>query len=267
MNSRTNATRHWRRTGRRGLTLMELVIVLVILVALAGVVIPLFPDMILRGHTSAGSTNITEIAKAVQLYANMYGTFPDRMDSLTTTTGLASYLPVGTAGDLASGNLQSSDLSALNASGITTIAQMMEDPGAGTGGTSTWNPTFFPYGNDNTVSPTTLLNTLSTSSSTVFLSSIAAQREFGQLQTDNGRFVVFGLGSFTSMLGKTLTEAPVFFNSTQNADKAYSRFGLVFQTADVTGALARARFIGVIQMTSTGVKNANDNINFFYTLQ
>ncbi|MEZ6106265.1 MAG: prepilin-type N-terminal cleavage/methylation domain-containing protein [Pirellulaceae bacterium] len=44
--------------ARRGLTLIELVVVLLILVGLAGVVIPAVTNMVGRTHTSSGAANI-----------------------------------------------------------------------------------------------------------------------------------------------------------------------------------------------------------------
>lgn len=49
--------------SRRGLTLMELLVVLVILIALAGIVIPQLPSMLGRAETSSGATSQTETIK------------------------------------------------------------------------------------------------------------------------------------------------------------------------------------------------------------
>ena len=46
----------------KGFTLLELIVVLMILVALAGILIPLFPSMLTRAHVSAHTTNTTELA-------------------------------------------------------------------------------------------------------------------------------------------------------------------------------------------------------------
>ncbi len=70
------------RRRRAGLTLMELVVVMVILIALAGIILPLFPSMLTRAHTSSTATNIAEASKAVQLYYNMYSGYPNNLDNL-----------------------------------------------------------------------------------------------------------------------------------------------------------------------------------------
>ena len=52
---------------RRGLTLLELVVVLTILVALAGILVPMVSNLLPFTSSSAGATNATEVEKVVQL--------------------------------------------------------------------------------------------------------------------------------------------------------------------------------------------------------
>ena len=55
------------RRPRRGLTLLELVIVLTILVALAGLVVPMVSNLLPFSSSSAGATNASEIERVVQV--------------------------------------------------------------------------------------------------------------------------------------------------------------------------------------------------------
>src|SRR5207245_6349560 len=82
--------------ARRGLTLMELVIVLVILVALAGIVIPLLPNMLTRAHTASAATNMQEVIKLIATYAQLTFAYPDGWDSLTDGANIVSYVPTTT---------------------------------------------------------------------------------------------------------------------------------------------------------------------------
>ena len=65
----------------------------------------------------------------------------------------------------------------------------------------------------------------------------------------NERFVVFGLGQFATICGNGIDGAPVWYNPTpgQDPDSTYARFGLVFQTANASGALSTAKFLGVVE--------------------
>jgi len=68
--------------NRKGLTMIELVVVLTILVALAGIVVPLLPSMVSHAHTAAHATNVVEIDKIVEAYNMLNHGYPDNLDSL-----------------------------------------------------------------------------------------------------------------------------------------------------------------------------------------
>src|SRR5436305_9294989 len=81
-------------TTRRGLTLIELIVVMAILVALAAILIPLFPNMLRRAHKATDATQSGEVAKAVQMYQASYYSYPDNFDLLLDGSGaFPSYLP------------------------------------------------------------------------------------------------------------------------------------------------------------------------------
>src|SRR5262245_18662553 len=80
-----------RTHSRPGLTLMELIVVLAILVALAAIVVPLFPNLLRRAHKSTDATQTAELAKSVQMYQALYVSYPDEYDLLTD--GAASTFP------------------------------------------------------------------------------------------------------------------------------------------------------------------------------
>jgi len=82
-----------RRQFRKGLTLMELVVVMFILMALAAIMVPLFPSLIERAHRSSQATNASEITKAVQLFQSINGNYPDGYDLLTDGTNIINYFP------------------------------------------------------------------------------------------------------------------------------------------------------------------------------
>ena len=56
------------RKTLRSLTLIELIVVLLVLVALAGILTPQFGNMVGRAHGSSGASNAVEIAKAIQFF-------------------------------------------------------------------------------------------------------------------------------------------------------------------------------------------------------
>ena len=135
---------------RRGLTLMELVVVMAILVALASILVPIFPSMLERAHRSTQATNASELTKAIQLYLSTNGSL-NGCDLLTDGTTVINYLPAvtgagpmpmgDTAGTIANylgytnavggyvtaGALSANALTALNGAGITNAYPLVAD--------------------------------------------------------------------------------------------------------------------------------------------
>jgi type II secretory pathway pseudopilin PulG len=101
----------------RGFTLLELVVVMFILMALAAIIVPLFPSMVERAHRASQATNESEITKAVQLYQGLYGNLSRRLrpadrrhrhHQLPAANNTASPMVYGeTPGTYAGGNVAS----------------------------------------------------------------------------------------------------------------------------------------------------------------
>lgn len=82
-----------RRRRQLGLTLIELVMVLVILVALAGLLVPQVD--FLRRSSDKGTASVTmkNVSENLQLYRTLQGSYPDNWDSLTDGSTFYSKLP------------------------------------------------------------------------------------------------------------------------------------------------------------------------------
>ncbi len=250
-----------RPARRRGLTLMELVVVMVILAALAGILLPLLPGMVTRAHTSTSATNVGEVAKAIQTHQAVYLSYPNNLDSLVTAAGtLVTYLPGSAAGDLTTATLTDDTLDALVGAGISTTAQMIATPAAPIGD---FNPTFFPYGTDKTVLPVS--TTLASGGKVAALTGASANRLFSA--PIGATYAVFGIGNRSSMQGKSLQEAPVHFSdvSSEAPHLAYSRYGAVFQLTDGAGdALDSARMVGICAFHGDGIVSLNDHLSEYW---
>jgi prepilin-type N-terminal cleavage/methylation domain-containing protein len=261
---------------RKGLTLLELVVVVAILAALAGILVPLLPSLMHKTHAATGATNLSEIAKAVQLYAGQRGdNYPNQLDSIVAGAAMATYV-LNNAHALTANQLNAGDVSALRGVGITTVAPMVESSATGA---VNWSPTFNPYGVASGTIPTMAPFSTTGSGTTTyayaaFLDPTVAAAKLGTTLTGSAapyaeRFVVFGLGKFATICGQGIDEAPVWYNPSegQDPDSTYSRFGLVFQTADANGALSQAKFLGVVEFAQWGTMTKDDNLSYFYSLK
>ena len=59
------------RRNRDGLTLIELVLVLVVLIALAGILAPIFGNVVGLSHGSSGAANIAQTVSALENHRGM----------------------------------------------------------------------------------------------------------------------------------------------------------------------------------------------------
>lgn len=247
-----------RSAMRRGLTLIELVVVMLILAAVAGIVLPLLPGMVTRAHTSTGATNVSELAKAIQTHEAMYLSYPTNFDSLVVTNTLATYLPSAASNHLTVLTLTDGAGDALADAGVTTVLPFV----AAT--TGDWSPTFFPYGTDATIPTSTLAVTVTDN---LVLPSLTTTGKISLGLPVGPTYVVLGIGGYTSMQGKSLQEAPLHFTDspTETPEKMYSRFGAVFQISDSTGdPIEKAKLTQIVAFHDDGLLGLGKHLAEYY---
>lgn len=258
----------FRTRVRRGLTLMELIVVLTILVALASVLIPMMPGMLNRAHTSTGATNVSELNKAVQTFEQLNFVYPDQLDALTDTAGAApaDYLSGLSANQLSIRTLTADDATTLTTAGIRNLAAMYATAATIPAGQ---DPTFNPYvlgaGNSITLIP------VAAGAKVIQVSEPAVEsvivRDAGG--TNGDVYVAFGVGKANTMIGKTMAQAPLHFpdNGGITPSNSYGRFGLTFRIVrggTTPTPLARAEFVGVIEFHEEGIASSDDHIAEYY---
>ena len=188
---------------RRGLTLLELVVVLTILVALAGLLVPMVSNLLSVSTSAIGATNASEVEQIVQLYLSRpNGSTLDLLDNVVDSSGeLMSYVPTNVSSgtpDVGSFPLTAAAVTSLSSLGLQSVYQLVSSPGTATT-TPAWNPTFFPYTPNANGLPTP--HTLSTGMYVAQLSGLAAAQKFGVPST--GTYLVFGLGKYMRCPART----------------------------------------------------------------
>ena len=257
-----------RGATRRGLTLIELVVVLVVLTAVAGILLPKLPSLLERTNSAVGSTNLKELSKSIQLYEQLNFGYPSDFDSLLDTTGqLFTGLdsngasPVG--GDLTTVDLTAEEANALVEAGITRVYNMdnADNPTNGD-----FSVTFNPY-------PAGLDSTDFTVDTTPTLASITGSAALDVFNADAaGRYVIFGVGNLSTLVGAegTIADAPTHFSAKRDASAkdVYSRYAVVFQVAEPVGAstqaLSRARLVGLAVLDGDGLETADEFVERYY---
>ncbi|HEY5315073.1 MAG TPA: prepilin-type N-terminal cleavage/methylation domain-containing protein [Pirellulales bacterium] len=293
LNRNTSTNRNCTR-GRRGLTLIELVVVLMIVVALAGVLIPMLPSMLTRAHVGGHTTNVVELDKLVDAYQAMNNAFPDNWDALTDGSSMINYMaggvldPIsvpatywssggtGSATNQAGGvftqsSASASELTALQAAGIVHVYPLLSSAGGSPWDGGVFDPTFDNY----STAPGTP-TTISTSTALVFIDPTAngVAYKFIQNQYPNwstsARYVALGIGERCTLIGKWAPTPPVHFSDTQDAtpEYSYARYVAIFKVSDPSapGGINMAQFIGTAAIHSVGPTNLSSEFQNWYQI-
>lgn len=239
-------------TARRGLTLLELVVVLAILAALAGLLLPLAGQYLEKAHASSSADNIKEITKAVQQYNAVTRNYPDSLDSLledATANTLEAQLP-GTETSYLSVTPIDDYRTSLSAVGITTV--MSHDAAVGASATfdGTSSSAGIPAGVDAAANIATLVDGADV---------VAAQ--FGYVGAASPVYAVFGFGHNTEIIGEWIQEAPFHFPDAGNPNDTYSRYALVFE---VFADGSPAKFVGCAAIHPDGLEGQLGHLEEFF---
>lgn len=218
-------------TSRRGLTLIELTVVLLILAATAGILVPRLVGYSGRAHGASGASNVQEITKAISLFEANNGAMPNNFDALIEDDNItisATVVAATVTNPFEASTLTAAEATALNDIGID---QLQHQAVAGSG-----NATF--EANSGTPSPVA-------DTQPVAILTAASLADRGLPAT--ARVAVFGLGAQSSMIGTVMTDAPVHFpEGGDKPEDVYLRYYVLFRLDDgAGGTLERASLFGV----------------------
>jgi type II secretory pathway pseudopilin PulG len=250
-------------TRQAGMTLIELTVVLLVLIGLAGLLIPYVTGFMAKTHDSTGSFNSAALDNTMQRFMTDKMRAPNNMESLIQTvagTGAAG-ANCDPAGNGAVGlpycklmtttfyTVQAAAAPrnmSLSAAGITSVYNM--DP-------STDNATFNSTVAASTpIVPATNLAIVATDGTSIesHLAS-AFERNINSFDATCYDYVVFGIGDKTDLIGSAMSTAPVHFASQGAMGPAnrYNRFVTVWQV-DKINAAGTANAPGGLPANTTG---------------
>jgi type II secretory pathway pseudopilin PulG len=261
-------------TRRPGLTVMELVVVLAILAAVAAILIPTFPNLLRRAHKATDCTQTGEVAKSVQLYQAAFLSYPDNFDQLTDGTTFPAYLPGGATpfgGFVIADTLTKEEVAALANAGINFVQPLASDSSP-----ANFHPTMNPYGATYVANQKAIDDSPGSATTKKF----ALLADNGTLDTKNSaflateratdptaRFIVFGVGPRNTMVGQTVQDAPTSVPQKKDftPDNTYSRVGVIFKISgkEVTRT-ERARLIAAVALEDDELESTEKDIIGYY---
>ena len=263
MSEQVREVRAKRSVSRRGLTLLELVVVLTIIVAVGGIVVAMLPNFLHRSNIASCTANIPELDKLIQTHKTLYAEYPNRYDSLVESDGsLFSGLVVdetGVAQGITAAPITPEEAAALEEAGITELFEMA-DKTAGAGNPE-WHVTFGPYAADPPVA------TAVSSFDQLAVLTPGAVSHLGMPSAAGNKYVAFGMNKHCSMFRNLAAEAPIHFadSDAEDPDTYYMCFGAIFMVGkdDGTGgteALEEARFMGSFAFHDFGPSSTTDHV-------
>jgi len=218
------------KARQAGMTLIELTVVLLVLVGLAGLLIPYVSGFVTKTHDSTGASNIQALNNAMQRYSvEHYDHFPNSMDSLLQgatgsevifTKTMTEMMPGSFGKYFVAYSLDTAQAKSLTDAGISTLKQMDDT----TGDATFANTAATDYSVVATTKVAKLDDTKFTSET---LSSVMGK----PLSMTNNHYFVFGLGDDSTIAGETVSDVPVHFarSGAMGANNAYNHFVTVFE--------------------------------------
>lgn len=242
---------------RAGLTLLELVVVMAILVALGGLLVPLLGNYLHRANVASCTTNIPELDKWMQTYLHLHAEYPTRFDNLVggmaggTSTFVMSgtYTTGETDHSIKVDDLFPGEATCLSESGITELCTIVPR----SEGTDDWNPTFWPYP-VNRSQP--LKPVLTTDTTSVAVVTETGARLCGLPWNANYKYVIFGMNTPCTLFRNIVEEAPTHFADAPAEDPAtwYMCFAAIFMVRDGNGNVPEtAKYMGAVAFHGFGL--------------
>ena len=252
------------RQSRRqmGLTLIELVMVLVVLTALAAMVVPIIDNVRRTSDKATASAVMKQLLENISLYRTTKGIYPSNFDSLLDDADQSVASSLAKSGKGISHALTANEATSLTAIGIKQVQDLDVDDSLGLTyrnrpGNSGVSPRALAAGQQVYV----VTNGDIVRSVYPVEGSVAAANAgdyglhsaTGTITKANGirvKLVVFGVGPRCSMVGQTMMSPPAYSGVT-DADTKYNRFLAIFAAYDggITTSKRRAQLKGAMDST------------------
>ena len=253
-----------RKRWQSGLSLLELLVVLTILIALGGIVVSTLPGLLDRTQIATAAANVPQIDSSIRQNMILHqGRLGNRFDALITgSTSLDGQIPTYIGGNeiFEAGSLTADEVEALQAIGVTELVPAAENANNATYESHRQAPV--PLETDSKVAT---INSAAQPDLIRRLWNIEPNKE--------DKYIVFGLGDQSTLVGSgqsaLFAEAPVHFSDTQttNPRLMYSRYLLVVALTHPSEQQARARYLGTCIPGPRGLETIAQALQEHYSNQ
>ncbi|MEM1449846.1 MAG: hypothetical protein AAGI22_12080 [Planctomycetota bacterium] len=229
-----------RATRRAGLTLIELVVVLTILVALGSLLVPVIGNALTRSHVATCASNIPEVARVLigfgttntgfgdDWYTGIYGAATSSADEVVNNS-VTTFTTTGGGGNGAGAGvtptaLVADEVAALASIGIANVLDHGDVTSPGFDVTFNINPI------QEAVAVGTLVQTLTLTGA----QSLDIVDPTAVALPAATKYIWLGIDKRTDLVGLAFPEPPVHFGDTEGflPQQVYSRFGAIFEIVD-----------------------------------
>lgn len=247
----TNTTSLRRSARRAGLTLIELVMVLIILASLAALIVPIVDNIRRQSDKTTASAAIKQVVENISLYRTQRADYPNQLDSLVDSAGGALYSAVPASGKLALMPLSDDEAKSLTKAGINTIMDHNTDNGyRGLPGNSGIVPKAVATGAEvavvtnadilASVYPEQMADNDGTggpdfydSTNKAIVLDVGDDGAVGGGDDTTARVVALGIGPNNTAVGKTMVSPPAY--ASVDGRREYNRFIGMFAVYDIPG--------------------------------
>ena len=252
------------RQSRRqmGLTLIELVMVLVVLTALAAMVVPIIDNVRRTSEKATASAVMKQLLENISLYRTTKGIYPSNFDSLLDDADQSVASSLAKSGKGISHALTANEATSLTAIGIKQVQDLDVDDSLGLTyrnrpGNSGVSPRALAAGQQvYVVTNGDIVRSVYPVEGTVVAANAGdygLHPATGTITKANGirvKLVVFGVGPRCSLVGQTMMSPPAYSGVT-DADTKYNRFLAIFAAYDggITTSKRRAQLKGAMDST------------------
>ena len=242
------------KARQAGMTLIELTVVLLVLIGLAGLLMPYVSGFVEKTHDGTGTNNLAEVNSAILKYDAAYQNAPDDMDSLVDqsagVTDVYSKLMGPNCFEMAT--LAANQVTALKMGGIGSVMGMDDSTADATFAATT---TSFPIAVDVKLARLTHLMECTSSSPTMAINNTNLKSVISNIapNVDNMDYFVFGIGSENSLIGETVNTSPVHFakSGAMGPTSKYNRFAVVYEVPKEAVLAAGGYCLGHITENTT----------------